>query len=196
MILATRVNPRFALPRSAGLSRWFSRNRRRFGSDTRGVAGIEFAVIALMLVFLLLNVVDVSIYIYKRMQVEKAAQMGAQAAFNTCDETMVPATTKCPDLNSAINAAISSTSLGADVTLKSGSPAEAYYCINDSGELQYVSSVSRKPDDCSGAGMASLQPADYLTIDVEYDYEPLFADFTVARLFSPTIVRNALIRLS
>ena len=108
-----------------------------------------------MLVFLLLNVVDVSIYIYKRMQVEKAAQMGAQAAFNTCDETMVPATTKCPDLNSAINAAISSTSLGADVTLKSGSPAEAYYCINDSGELQYVSSVSRKPDDCSAAGMAS-----------------------------------------
>jgi Flp pilus assembly protein TadG len=151
---------------------------RLFGADARGVSGIEFALIGTVLVIGLLNAVDVGYYAYRRMEVENAAEAGAQAAWKNCNNlntTMLPATQNCPGLNSAITTAIQSTTLGTAVSLVSGYPAEDYRCANTSNVLQYVGPVSSPPPaNCSAAGYPSATPGDYLQVGVTYPYQSLF----------------------
>jgi len=172
--------------------------QRYFSSDERGTSAIEFAFFASILSFAILNVADISIYLYKRMQVENATQMGAQAAWNACDpsQNQLPATTNCPSLTTAITNAIHSTSLSTAVSLQAGSPAEGYYCVNSSGQLQYVSSVSSKPADCTVAGVPSNMPGDYITVTASYAYAPIFHGVTVAAAFPTPIVRTSMMRLN
>jgi Flp pilus assembly protein TadG len=151
---------------------------RQFGVATRGVAGIEFAIIGPMLALGLVNAVDVGYYAYQGMEVWNAAEVGAQAAWNTCNDvppnykgtTNLPATQNCPVLNATITTAIQSTSLGTKVSLASGYPAEAYYCVNGSNALQLQGSVSSPPTTCS----TGAAPGDYLQVGVTYPYKPLF----------------------
>ena len=152
-----------------------------FGRDKRGVAAVEFSIAALILIVGILNAADVGLHEYRRMQVENAAQVGAQAAWKTCYYTssMLPATVNCPDLNNAITAALQSTSLGTAVSLTSGYPQEGYYCNNTSGVLQSVGDLSNKPANCSNAGNSSSTPGDYIQIGVSYPYAPLFSNLTV-----------------
>jgi Flp pilus assembly protein TadG len=151
-----------------------------FRRETRGAAAIEFAAVAAMLSVSLLNAVDVGYYLYRRMEVENAAQVGGQAAWKTCSsQSMLPATKKCPDLNAAIIAAIQSTSLGTAVSLASGYPAEGYYCVNSSDALQSVGSLSSKPANCSAAGNSAAAPGDYIQVRVSFAYKPVFPGITV-----------------
>jgi Flp pilus assembly protein TadG len=163
--------------------------------DRRGTSAIEFSFFAGLLSLGMLNMTDVSIYLYQRMELENAAQMGAQAAWKTCNpiNNQVPATTNCAGLTTAITNAVQSTSLGTSV--QSGSPAEGYYCVNSSGALQYVSNVSSKPADCTAAGMPSLQPGDYIQITTNFAYAPLFPGITVAGNFATPITKTSMIRL-
>ena len=153
----------------------------RFCEDRQGAAAVEFAGAALFLILGLLNAVDLGYYTYQRMEVENAAQVGAQAVWNTCyDPTyMLPATQNCTGLNAAIVAAVQSTSLGAAVSLGDGFPAEGYYCASSSGALQSVGTLSSKPASCSAAGNASVAPGDYVQVGVSYSYAPLFPGITV-----------------
>lgn len=164
-------------------------------ADQRGVAATEFAIFAGLLTFTMLNVVDVAIYIYQRMEVENATEMAAQAAWKNCDMTQLPATTNCPALTNAVQKAVQSTSLGTRVTLQAGSPSEGYYCLNSANALQYVSDVSNKPADCSAAGLPSAQPADYIKVTTSFNYAPLFPGMTAASTFSTPITRTAMMRL-
>jgi Flp pilus assembly protein TadG len=168
---------------------------RLLKSDQRAVAAVEFAFIATFMSFAILNVVDISIYIYQRMEVANATQMGAQAAWKNCSVNQLPATTSCPTLTNAVQTAVQSTSLGTQVALKSGSPSEGYYCVNSSNALQYVSSVATKPTDCSAAGMPGLQPGDYIQVNTTFPYTPLFPHITVAAGFTTPITQTALMRL-
>ena len=80
---------------------------RAFRKDLRGVAAMEFALIAGILCFLVINVFDFAAYAYISMQVKTAAEMGAQAAWQTCDPSKQPATTQCGSaLTTAVQAAI------------------------------------------------------------------------------------------
>ena len=164
-------------------------------SDQRGVSAIEFSFFAGLLAFGMLNTADISIYMYKRMQLENATQMGAQAAWKTCNTDQLPATTSCPGLAAAITKAVQSTSLGANVSLQAGSPSEGYYCLNSSNALQYVSDATKMPANCSAAGMPDLQPADYIKITTKFDYAPLFPGITVASTFVTPITKTAMMRL-
>jgi Flp pilus assembly protein TadG len=154
---------------------------RLFRRDLRGTAAIEFAGAAVLLAVGLLNAVDLGNYTYRRMEVENAAQSGAQAAWTTCNDpsVMLPATQNCAGLNNAIASAIQSTSLGTSVLLASGYPTEGYYCVNASNALQSVGSLSSKPADCSAAGNPSASPADYIQVGVTFKYAPLFSGITV-----------------
>src|SRR4051812_26359444 len=137
---------------------------RAIWADQRGVAAIEFGFFAIFLAAALANVTDVSIYVYQRMQVENATQIAAQAAWKACDLPKLPATVNCPGLTTAMQNALTSTSLGTRVSLMPGSPSEGFYCVNSSNALQYVSDTSSKPADCTAAGMPSLQPGDYIQV--------------------------------
>jgi Flp pilus assembly protein TadG len=163
---------------------------RLLRTNARGTAAIEFAFAGLMLVLGLLNAVDVGFYAYRRMEVENAAEAGTQAAWKTCNNTssvLLPATTTCTvangaaaSLTSAITTAIQATSLGTAVTLASGYPTEAYYCVNASNVLQNVGSVSSpEPANCAAAGNAATSPGDFLQVQVTYPYQPMFSGMSV-----------------
>ena len=171
------------------------RHVNALGQDRRGVAAIEFAFFAGFLSLAVLNVADISIYIYQRMEAENATEMGVQAAWKACDTSHLPATTNCPGLATAVQNAVKSTSLGTSVALQSGSPSEGYYCVNGSNALQYVSDVSSKPADCTAAGMPSLKPGDYITVQTSFAYAPLFPGLTIAGAFTTPITKTALMRL-
>jgi Flp pilus assembly protein TadG len=180
-------------PRKLALK--FAGRTRAMWVDRRGVAAIEFGFFAVFLSLALVNVTDVSIYIYQRMQVENATQVAAQAAWKACDLPQLPATTNCSGLTTAVQNALGSTSLGARVSLVSGSPSEGYYCVNSLNALQYVSNVSSKPADCTAAGMPSLQPGDYIQVQTTFPYAPLFPGLSVTGTFATPISRTAIMRL-
>jgi uncharacterized membrane protein len=155
---------------------WLMRRLRSLRRDSRGTAAIEFAGVATLLAIGVLNAIDLGYYMYQRMEVENAAEVGAQAAWKTCydQSSMLPATINCSGLSAAITAAIQSTSLGASVSLAPGYPVEGYYCANASNALQLVGSLSVKPTDCSVAGNSNTTPGDYIQVGVTYNYAPLF----------------------
>src|SRR5467141_378301 len=107
-------------PRKLALE--FIGRARKIWTDQRGVAAIEFGLFSIFLSLALVNVADVSIYIYQRMQVENATQVAAQAAWKACDLPQLPATVNCPGLTTAVQNALASTSLGTSVALIAGSP--------------------------------------------------------------------------
>jgi Flp pilus assembly protein TadG len=167
-------------------------------ADQRGVAAIEFGLFAIFLSLALVNVTDVSIYIYQRMQAENATQVAAQAAWKACDLTVLPLTTDCSTLAASVTAvqnALGSTSLGTRVALVSGSPSVGYYCVNSSNALQYVSAVASKPADCTAAGTPSLQPGYYIQVQTTFTYTPIFPGMSVAGTFPTPINRTAIMRL-
>src|ERR1700760_4510988 len=86
-----------------------------FRRDARGVAAVEFALVALVIAEGVLNVVDLGVFASAKMQLENAAEMGAQAAWTTCDINHIPATKNCTGLDAAVSAAVQGTSLGTHV---------------------------------------------------------------------------------
>lgn len=167
----------------------------QFRSDKRATSAIEFSFFAGMLSLALVNVVDMSSYVYKRLEVDNATEMGAQAALKACSISSLPATTNCSGLTSAVTAAVQSSSLGTEVTVQSGYPAEGYYCVNSSGALQYVGSIYSKPTDCTAAGMPSLQPHDYIEIKTTFAYQPILSDLSVTTLLTTPITATSWMRL-
>jgi Flp pilus assembly protein TadG len=181
---------------SGKLASRLARRTRAAWVDERGVAAVEFGIFSILLFTSLANVTDVSIYIYQRMQVENATEVAAQAALKTCGSSnSLPATINCPNLLTAVQTAMQSTSLGTAVTLQNGSPSEGYYCIDTGGALQFVNDVTSKPADCSAAGTPALQPGDYITIATTFTYTPIFAKLSVAAAFPTPITKTAILRL-
>ena len=168
-------------------------------TDERGASALEFAIFAGMLAFGLLNTADISIYIYKRMQVENATEMAAQAAWKACDPSKgyLPATLSCPNLTTLMTQAAQSTGLGNQVTIATGSPQEGFYCLNDAGALQHIANASLNPPaDCSSTGLPGQQPGDYIQVTTSFSYAPLFPGVTVAGVFPTPILKTSMMRLN
>jgi Flp pilus assembly protein TadG len=162
--------------------------------SSRGIAAIEAAVIMPILMIVLVNAFDFGTYVYRRMELLNAAQMGVQAAWRTCDQSSLPATVNCASLTSAVIAAVQSTPLGAKVSL-SGSPTEGYYCVNSTGALQWVSDVYNKPANCSAVGNSGVTPGDYIQVQVSYPYTPIFPKISVGNLLQTPMTATARMRL-
>jgi Flp pilus assembly protein TadG len=167
----------------------------RLRHDVRGLAAIEFALIASFMAMSMLNVVDVSLFLYDRLQVNNATQVGAQAAWQACDINHVPVTTKCPGMTAAVTAAVQSTSLGTALQLQSGYPSDGYYCPSSGGTLQYVSDYSSPPANCSAAGNAGLTPAEYVKVQTTYTYTPIFTGLSVVSILPATITATSYVRV-
>ena len=153
----------------------------RMARKDDGNVTIEFAFVASILVVMIMNILDFSLLIWAHMEVDYAAQMGAQAAYKTCSTGTLPATTNCSSLNTVVTTAIQATSLGSGVALASGSPSETYYCVSGT-TLQSVGTYSSPPSpfNCSSAGSSSTTPGDYIGVSVTYSYTPTFAGLTLA----------------
>lgn len=179
--------------------------RSGFLGDTHGAAAAEFVLWLAVLIIPLLSVVDLGVFAFQKMQLEIASQASVQTAWRLCDtQAKLPATENCTGLTSAIAVAAQSTSLGAAVTVASGSPVEGYYCTNTSNVLQAVTSTwtvgatpPAKPANCSAAVPSSkATPGDYIQVTVNYTYAPVFTGVSIASLLPSTITRTAWMRLS
>jgi len=193
-----RQAARSARPLPAKLALELAGRIKAMPADQRGVAAIEFGIFAPLLFLALANVMDVTMYLYQRMQVQNATEVAAQAAWKKCDLTALPPTTDCSTLAASVTAvqnALGSTSLGTAVSLVSGSPSVGYYCVNSSNALQYVSAISSKPADCTAAGTPSLQPGYYIQVQTTYTYTPIFPGMSISGTFPTPINGASLMRL-
>lgn len=149
------------------------------------------------MVIMFLNLVDFSLRIWSQMELDNAAEIGAQAAYDTCAGISEPVTTNCTNMDSAVTTAVQSSSLGTKVTLASGSPTETYYCTNTStNTLQSVGTPSSPPSpfNCSATGNASVTPGDFITVNVNYTFNPIFPGLSL--LSSSTLSGTGMMRLN
>jgi len=172
------------------------RGWRSLSGDESGLAATEFAFIVVILAFSLLNVSDIAVFMFDKIQVNNATQMGVQAAMAACDTNHLPVSVKCPGMNNAVTIAVHSTSLGTAVAIQSGYPSDGYYCVNTAGALQYVSTVTAPPNNCSAAGNSGTAPAEYVQVQTTYPYAPIFPGLSVASAFPAAITATSWVRLS
>jgi Flp pilus assembly pilin Flp len=164
---------------------------RRYGKNRCGAAAAEFALLLGLLVIPVLNVADLALYAWDRMQLENAAQMAAQAAWETCDGgAKVPALTKCTGLAAAVAVAAHSTSMGTSAVV--GALTEGKFCPDSAGTLLVPAGTA---DDCSGINGSTDVPGDYLTIPVTFTYTPLFAGMSVVALLPANMQSAGWMRL-
>lgn len=166
---------------------------RRYWVSQSGAAAAEFALVLLLLTLPVLNVIDIGLYVFKRMELDNAAQVAVQAAWATCAiNGYVPATvnSNCPNLSSAMSTALRSTALGTDVSITSTS--EQYCCPGTTSPSCQGSVATTTPSACSSGD----KPGDYIFITASYSYAPLFPDVSVASLLTTPIIRQAWMRLS
>lgn len=159
-------------------------------------AAAELALILPAVLFIFINVADLSMYVYSKMQVDLAAQEAVGIARVMCDEEEeLPATENCGGLDDAMLGAAQATSLGDGVSL--GTPNAAWYCSNGAAELVEVASISAPPpDDCSGViGTSTSKPGEYISVTASYSFTPIFPYASVATVLPATISREAWMRL-
>lgn len=165
--------------------------------DERGLAAVEFALLAGMLVTVMLNGIEVSRFYYSQMQMQNATQMAVQAVWKVCDaDAKLPATIRCSARTTAISNALQSTSLGSAVTLQTGSPTEGYYCVSSAGVLTSVAAANvARPVDCSSVGSSSTRPKIYIRIAAQYTYAPIFRAITIGSVLPTDITSTSTMRL-
>jgi Flp pilus assembly protein TadG len=123
----------------------------RLATDTRGVAAIEFALIASMLSMVLVGMVDLGLGIIRTMQVQYAAQAGAQyAMLHGFDQN-------------AISGAVLSASSSSNISV---APPPSQFCGCPSGDS--IEQVS-----CS-ASCSSGTAGTYVRVSTQSTYTPLF----------------------
>jgi len=183
-----------------------SKRTRRPGflRDTRGAAAAELVLWVAVMLVPIMSVIDVGFYVFQRMQVELAAQAGAQAIRQECDDAVTPLTGNCANVASVATTAAQSTLLGSDVSVASGYPSEAYYCVNASNTLVLVgtagttSTAPTKPgsNDCTAVvGSNTRAPLLYARVGVSKSFTPVFSGVSVASLLSSPITATAFLRV-
>lgn len=169
-----------------------------FWRDCRAAAAAELALMLPGIAFIALNVTDLGVYLYSKMQVDLAAQEAVGAARASCvDSTKLPATINCPGLlDTTMPTAAQATTLGSAVALISTD--EKYYCADATGTLVAVATPpDAPPADCSSvyATSAAAPPGDYIQATVSYPFSSVFPGASVAQLLPATIKGTAWMRL-
>lgn len=146
----------------------------------------------LILAPLILNLVDIGLYVFQRMEVENAANSGAQAMFancsasdfNTCDKTNV---------NNAITSAVQSTILGNKVAWQNSGTFwtdVTKYCPDQATNSLVVQSTQ-----CSSTTSTGDFPGTYAKITVRYPFAPAFPGVTLASGLTGNIDYTTYVRL-
>jgi Flp pilus assembly protein TadG len=137
-------------PRRDGIVRrlhWFLTGSRA----EAGGAGVEFAVIAPMLVLAIVGTVDLGLGLYQNMQVQNAAQAGAVYATSH--------TFSAASISAVVSAATKSSSVTA-------SPAPAKFC-------GCASNAGVAANACSASCPAGAIAGTYISVNAQASYSPL-----------------------
>jgi Flp pilus assembly protein TadG len=179
----------------------------RYLADTGGAAAVEFAMTLSFLVVPVMALIDIGTYTYTKMQVEHAAQVGAQYVWATCNTpSRLPVTRYCPitDAN-VLAAAQAGTQLGSTITASSSGYVlrEFYACLNTSTNTPSIQNsgttytfsnpIGAEASSCSSPTSGS--PMDYVVITVNSTYRPVFGSLSVANLLGTTLTKTSQIRV-
>jgi Flp pilus assembly protein TadG len=162
---------------------------RHWLADEDGAAAAELGIFVLILAPIILNLVDMGSYAYQRMELENAAQAGAQAAWANCTSAPVSA---CTNLSPAVAAAVQSTSLGSNVSwTNSGTYASdaGYYCPDGANNAFVAATVSTT---CTNTNALAGY---YAKISVSFTFRPVFSAPTIASLFPNPITQTTWTRI-
>ena len=172
----------------------------RFRCDCRASAAVEMALVFPIFGYIALNLMDVCMYMYSRMQTESAAEAAVGAVRSLCDTAAkLPATNPAghcsATLATQMNAAAQTTGLGARVTL--GPPSEGYYCADAGGTLRLVAAVTATPPgNCSATVTGSTSaPGNYIAVTASFTYTPFAPGLTIMSALSTSIQQTAWMRL-
>lgn len=176
---------------------------QRFGRDVKGAAAAEFTLVAVLLAYVLINVGDLGVYVYDKMQVESAAQASVESLWAQC----APATNGAPDVTdncsnvaSIVTKGAQQTSLGTNVSASiASSPGEGWYCSskNASATLtRLTTSIKSSQPTCTSIVSTDTSNAgDYVPITATYTFTPIFPGATVSSLLPSTIAQTVWIRV-
>jgi len=161
---------------------------RRYARETSGMAAVEVVFWLAALVPALFNIVDLGTYVFQRMQVENAAQMGAQAAWAACESPPEDGCGSVDAVNTAVAAALASTSLG-DKVEQSGELEEGYYCPDPDAAAkdQTLVAVTDGTSTCASGAKAGY----YVKVVATYPYAPIIATVSLATLLDGDITQTA-----
>jgi Flp pilus assembly protein TadG len=156
-----------------------------FRKSESGAAAVEFALWLAVLLYPMVNAVDLGLFAYQRTAMENAAEMALQSAFNVCGQTVAPPLiSKCgtsgAKLTAAITSGVHSTNLGTAVSVSN-----TYECQDGS-----VTSGQQSPPSCPSS------TGDYIGITVTYTYRPLFGRASIVNLLSSTMTRTYWMRMT
>ena len=175
--------------------------RRRLGAwrrETRGAAAAEFAMVVLFLILPLINIVDFGVYAYSRMQVENAAQMGAQTIWSSCNNltkrtpAAIGSNGSCAASTSpTVTTWVQQTSLGTPRDRDGRHRALLLHhhrgdaAVRDGhrwrGQPHQRASATGEPAKCAVSATLTnpsdtgATPGDYISLGVTYTYPPLFS---------------------
>jgi hypothetical protein len=135
----------------AGAYRSLSRRLFAFGAEARGVAALEFAVIAPLLITTAVATVDIGCGFYSYMQVQNAAQAGANYAWRHGFAA-----------NGISQAVLSATDSPGLVV--SPAPAQSCGCPSDTGVAW---------GDCGAVCAGGGVPGTYVTVGAQASYTPM-----------------------
>jgi Flp pilus assembly protein TadG len=144
----THISPVYRVRRGAStLRRFFA----RVAGDQSGAAAVELALLAPVLTLMMVSVIDIGLGVYRKMQVEDAAQVGAQYAMRNGF-----------DANAISNAVISATNFSSITA--SPAPVQFCGCATGSG----ISTLSCGTT-CPGGAVAGT----YTTVSAQATYSSL-----------------------
>lgn len=175
----------------------------RFLRETSGAAALELAIWAGVLIVPILNVIDVGLYLFQRVQVENAAQIAAQATWKACDDSSEqrPVTTKCLPNGGSLGAYLTSivqTSTSLTTAITVAAPTVKYYCLDNSNALVAVATAPTAPAASCAAVRTTApvpKPGEYVEVTTSYAYSPMFGGISVAGMFATPITYTARARI-
>lgn len=137
--------------------------------DTRGVAAIEFGIMIPLLSLMVVSVTDIGLAVYRKMQVENAAQAGAQYAIARGFDTA--------GITNAVTSATNSTAITA-----LPEPVQFCGCPTSAG----VSPVS-----CGTVCVGGAQAGTYAKVSAQATYYTLFDYQIVAATYTYNVQSTA-----
>lgn len=135
---------------------------RQAARDKRGVAAIEFGLMIPLLSLMVVSVTDIGLAVYRKMQVENAAQAGAQYAIARGFDAS--------GISSAVTSATNSTAITA-----SPAPVKFCGCPTSTG----ISTVT-----CGTVCAGGAQAGSYATVSAQATYNTLINYQIVAATYS------------
>jgi Flp pilus assembly protein TadG len=140
-----------------------ARRLRAFWRERKATSAIELALVLPLIAGMIVPLADLGMGAYTKMQVQNAAQAGADYALKNAGSAF--------NATNIGNAVTSATSLSGVVANQPAPPSEVCHCVDSSGGSPVLDSGSAPP--CTGSCTSGTMGT-YVVVNARASYTPLF----------------------